>query len=39
MIIEYIKREKNIDRNCQKAYKLIFGNFNDHMHLKLEAHE
>ena len=38
-IIEYVKLEKNIEENCQKAFALIFRQCTYHMKSKLEAHE
>ena len=36
---QYIKRESNLDKNCQKAYALIFVQCTEHMRSKLKARE
>ena len=39
IMMEYVKQEKKLYKNCQKAYALIFGKCANHMQSKLETHE
>ena len=39
IMMEYVKQEKKLYKNCQKAYALIFRKCANHMQSKLETHE
>ena len=38
IIIEYVKQETKIDKNCQTAYFLTLVKFTKHMRSRLEYH-